>query len=104
MLLTLSVINLIFLVGNKPYADKKSYYLETFNEFSIFIAVYFHASFMYATPYEQLMLQYKYYMGWGLIANVSLNIIVNIFVVGFITVFGIYKFAKDVLSAIKTWQ
>ena len=55
----MSTINLGYLVIYNPYIDKKTGFIEIFNEFCVYIAVFVHACFLYETAHEPLPYTWK---------------------------------------------
>ena len=68
-----SLINLCYLVSQKPHLTKKENYLEIFNEGTYLIATYlFDMSLDQSIKHE-----HKFIIGWAIIVVYSINIAVN---------------------------
>ena len=67
------LIQLIYMINVQPFQSQSMNYIETFNEMSIYLANLLVTCFLDPTHNMDFM----NYIGWALIFNASLNILVN---------------------------
>ena len=83
LIIFLSVINLGFLVGHKPYKDALTNKIEILNETTVYISALLHIQFLEESDQAEAILRFKSASGWFLIFKVCINLIIQIAIVAF---------------------
>jgi hypothetical protein len=92
LLIKLSLIQLMILIHLKPYKDKLTNRFEIINELTIFINTHLQLNLIQETnEHEDKLMALKGKLGYIVISNIVLNIIINIATVGTQSFIAIYR-------------